>query len=49
MKWQVTITLNFKTKPRKKDILFRLFDMLKINKVEYVLVRNTNTEDKKCT
>ena len=49
MKWQVTITLNFKTKPRKKDILFRLFDMLKINKVEYKLVRNTNTEDKKCT
>jgi hypothetical protein len=49
MKWQVTITLNFKTKPRKKDILFRLFDMLKLNKVKYELVRNTNTEDKKCT
>ena len=47
MKWQVTITLNFKTKPRKRDILFRLFDLLMINKVEYVLVRNTNTEDKK--
>ena len=47
MKWQVTITLNFKTKPKKRDILFRLFDMLKTNKVEYVLVRNTNTEDKK--
>ena len=24
-----------------------IFDMLKINKIEYVLVRNTNTEDKK--
>ena len=48
MKWQVTITLNFKTKPRKRDILFRLFDMLKLNKVKYELVRNTNTEDKKC-
>ena len=47
MKWQVTITLNFKTKPRKKDVLFRLFDMLKTNKVEYKLVRNTNMEDKK--
>ena len=47
MKWQVTITLNFKTKPRKRDILFRLFDMLKTNKVGYKLVRNTNTENKK--
>ena len=47
MKWQVTITLNFKTKPRKRDVLFRLFDLLKINKVEYVLVRNTNMKDKK--
>ena len=47
MKWQVTITLNFKTKPRKRDILFRLYDMLKINKDQYILVRNTNTEDKK--
>ena len=47
MKWKVTITLNFKTKPRKRDVLFRLFDLLKINKVEYVLIRNTNTENKK--
>ena len=47
MKWTATITLNFKTKPRKRDVLFRLFDLLKINKVEYVLVRNTNMKDKK--
>lgn len=46
MKWQVTITLNFKTKPRKRDVLFHLFDMLKINKIEYVLIRNNNKENK---
>ena len=46
MKWTATITLNFKKKPRKKDVLFHLFDMLKINKIEYVLVRNNNKENK---
>ena len=46
MKLTATITLNFKKKPRKKDILFHLFDMLKINKIDYVLIRNNNKENK---
>jgi len=47
MKYKVEIELNFNRRPSKKDVLDRLFDMLKDNKVNYKLHKYNNSLYKK--
>ncbi len=41
-KYKVELELDFDKRPRKKDILHRLFDVMKENKVEYKLYKYNN-------
>tara|TARA_R100001443_G_scaffold3856_1_gene11771 strand:+ start:316 stop:492 length:177 start_codon:yes stop_codon:yes gene_type:complete len=47
MKYKVEIELDFNRRPSKKDVLDRLFDMLKDNKVNYKLHKYNNSLYKK--
>ena len=42
MKYKVEIELDFDKRPNKKDVLHRLFDVMKENKVEYKLHKYNN-------
>ena len=42
MKYKVEIELDFDRRPNKKNVLDRLFDMLRDNKVEYKLHKYNN-------
>ena len=42
MKYKVEIELDFERRPNKKDILHRLFDVMKEDKVEYKLHKYNN-------
>ena len=42
MKYKVEIELDLDKRPNKKDILHRLFDVMKENKVEYKLHKYNN-------
>jgi len=42
MKYKVEIELDFDRRPNKKDVLHRLFDVMKENKVEYKLHKYNN-------
>ena len=42
MKYKVEIELDFDRRPNKKDVLNKLFDMLRDNKVEYKLHKYNN-------
>jgi hypothetical protein len=41
-KYKVELELDFNKRPRKKDILHRLFDVMKEDKVEYKLYKYNN-------
>jgi len=41
-KYKVELELDFDKRPRKKDILHRLFDVMKEDKVEYKLYKYNN-------
>ncbi len=43
MKYKVEIELNFNRRPSKKNVLDRLFDILKDNKVNYKLHKYNNS------
>jgi hypothetical protein len=43
MKYKVEIELDFDRRPSKKDILDRLWDMLRDNKVKYKLHKYNNS------
>ena len=43
MKYKVEIELDFDKRPSKKDILDRLWDMLRDNKVKYKLHKYNNS------
>jgi len=43
MKYKVEIELNFDRRPSKKNVLDRLFDILKDNKVNYKLHKYNNS------
>jgi len=43
MKYKVEIELDFDRRPCKKDILDRLFDVLRDDKVEYKLYKYNNS------
>ena len=47
MKYKVEIELNFDRRPSKKNVLDRLFDILKDNKVNYKLHKYNNSLYKK--
>ena len=42
MKYKVEIELDFDRRPNKKDVLHRLFDVMKEEKVEYKLHKYNN-------
>ena len=42
MKYKVEIELDFDRRPNKKDVLHRLFDIMKENKVDYKLYKYNN-------
>ena len=42
MKYKVEIELDFNRRPNKKDVLHRLFDVMKEEKVEYKLHKYNN-------
>ena len=42
MKYKVEIELDFDKRPNKKDVLHRLFDVMKEEKVEYKLHKYNN-------
>ena len=42
MKYKVEIELDFDRRPNKKDVLHRLFDVMKENKVDYKLYKYNN-------
>jgi len=42
MKYKVKIELDFEKRPSKKDVLNRLWDILKDNKVNYKLCKQNN-------
>ena len=42
MKYKVEIELDFDRRPNKKDVLHRLFDVMKENKVNYKLHKYNN-------
>ena len=41
-KYKVELELDFNKRPNKKDVLHRLFDVMKENKVEYKLHKYNN-------
>ena len=43
MKYKVEIELDFNSRPNKKNVLDRLFDMLRDNKVNYKLHKYNNS------
>ena len=43
MKYKVEIELDFDRRPNKKDVLHRLFDVMKEEKVEYKLHKYNNS------
>tara|TARA_B100000424_G_scaffold199116_1_gene156287 strand:+ start:224 stop:400 length:177 start_codon:yes stop_codon:yes gene_type:complete len=43
MKYKVEIELDFNRRPNKKNVLDRLFDILKDNKVDYKLHKYNNS------
>jgi hypothetical protein len=43
MKYKVEIELDFNRRPNKKNVLDRLFDMLRDNKVNYKLHKYNNS------
>ena len=43
MKYKVEIELDFDRRPNKKDVLHRLFDIMKENKVDYKLYKYNNS------
>ncbi len=43
MKYKVEIELDFERRPNKKNVLDRLFDMLRDNKVNYKLHKYNNS------
>ena len=47
MKYKVEIELDFNRRPNKKNVLDRLFDMLRDNKVNYKLHKYNNSLYKK--
>ena len=47
MKYKVEIELDFERRPNKKNVLDRLFDMLRDNKVNYKLHKYNNSLYKK--
>ena len=47
MKYKVEIELDFDRRPNKKNVLDRLFDMLRDNKVNYKLHKYNNSLYKK--
>ena len=42
MKYKVEIELDFDRRPNKKDVLHRLFDVMKENKIDYKLHKYNN-------
>ena len=47
MKYKVEIELDFDRRPNKKDVLHRLFDVMKEDKVNYKLHKYNNSLYKK--
>ena len=43
MKYKVEIELDFDRRPSKKDVLHRLFDVMKENKIDYKLHKYNNS------
>jgi len=43
MKYKVEIELDFDRRPNKKDVLHRLFDVMKENKIDYKLHKYNNS------
>jgi len=42
MKYKIEMEINFDKRPTKRDVLNKLFDMLRDNKVEYKLHKYNN-------
>ena len=47
MKYKIEMEIDFDRRPTKKDVLNKLFDMLRDNKVEYKLHKYNNSLYKK--